>query len=597
MGYRGEPQEGVACERCDVCYDQYQSLVEAIPDELNALQLFAVSCRNWTDGFDYVDRLQVNISMLQQLIVKQKLSNSSNVCQLKDSLLAIQTSLKGVAESVRYIRMLTPNIMNTVQLTEHLVIIADSQSRINLPIFNAIEPVLNLIRDTIYQSHVSLLSLYPDLVNASNSFYLDANRAQVTLYDADIAISRSIQLYLTLNTTEIPTHLDTLERFRNVVYRVSVAGNTSLCGGAEECNLGTYQRIVNVADIFQSYLTNLTEFRNQVLGPYSYLLSNKSSFESLLGRFQDIYDMLVPLNQSVCALVPVVEEWIQNVDECLQQKVNASELEVISTEILQLTITLTVTETLDIIVFINRTLEQVLINKRYLTERVERLELTQIFTANLTNYQDKLTMAYSELMNLNSNITSNRQMVSGNLTDLEKLREDVRNLNEIVDALIIDFSVIENSLPSLVERIENASTSLDQTLELRASNQERLSQVEQNSTDTIQDISALGAKSEDLVTKGEKLADDTQELSLSVVLRFKKLNESYPRLQVLRARIVEQEAKVVELQELADNLATRQTSLEALMDQTESHLETNVLNDELQEIDGTGKCLNYVGET
>ena len=45
------PVAGVACEECDVCYDQYLELSRAVPSEVAALKISSYSpSQGWQDG-------------------------------------------------------------------------------------------------------------------------------------------------------------------------------------------------------------------------------------------------------------------------------------------------------------------------------------------------------------------------------------------------------------------------------------------------------------------------------------------------------------------------------------------------------------------
>ena len=591
-GYRGDPPNGVPCERCDVCYDQYLSLTAVVPAEIQALEAFVQSCKGWQSGFDFFDKLQANITQLKQLISQTKLSDAFLVCQLADSLRNTSGTISETSQLLAAIPAINPSL--SFQETQHLiqVIVGHAALHPESQFINFLDPVVDQTAQFVAQ-----FSLLSSLLNTSNTFYSAARDIRVSLSSADIAITRSIELYLTINSTEFSGQIETIEEHRNAVAEVSVVASASLCGQSTQCLDGTYQRLVVVANLFQSHIRNLESRENDLLEPLSALIANRSVFEDLTGRLVVLRDILIPINMSLCQLVPVLETSIDSVNICIQQSADASELSRVSTDILRLTISLSVSEVTEIVLFINRTLDQVLANEQILNSGQSKLQLVQPFLDSLINNQLLLNESFARLLALSPGLSADSISVSAQLTQLEQLRENVRSLSVSVQRIISDLGELTAVLPSLTERVDNATSNLQDSLLLRESNQERLSDITQRGSDTADSIDTLIDRTNSLVPQGSQLAQTIQEISATINQRFRQLNDSYPRIEALRIKLNSQVVKVNELRDFANNILTRQTALEALLEKTESHLDTHVLSGQLQEIGATAKCLNYIGET
>ena len=591
-GYRGDPVGGVPCARCDACYEQYLSLTAAIPAEIQALEQFVQSCQGWESGFDLFDRLQANITQLKQLNSQTKLSDPSLVCRLADSLRDTRGVLNETSRILSSILAVYPSL--PLQETQLLVELVATHLTQTVPRINFIDTLLTSLNQTQLAAQFDLLA---SLLNASNSFYAAARGLRVSLSAANIAISRSIELYLTIDITEIPGQIATIEEHRNVVTGVSLAARASLCGESTQCLNGTYQRLVVVANLFQSTIRSLRAREGILLEPLSALIANRSAFEDLLSRLVALRDILIPINSRLCELVLVVERSIESVDVCIQQSGDASELSRVSTGILQLAIALTVSETAEIVMYINRTLELVLSNEQILVGGESSLLLIQPYLENLISHQLLLNTSFAQLLALSPGLSADSVSVADQLEDLEQLRQLVRNLSVSVRGIISDLGEVTALLPSLTERVNNASAKLGESLELRASNQERLAELTERGRETADSISTLTDRSNSLVPQTSQISQAIQEISGTIKERFRVLNDTYPRIEAIRVKLSAQVTKVNELREFANNILTRQTALEAFLERTEIHLDTHLLSGQLQEIDATGKCLKYSGET
>ena len=569
-------------------------LSAVVPAEIQALEAFAQSCQGWEAEFDFFERLQANITQLKQLISQDKLVDSASVCQLADSLRDTRAILNETSQILSSIGAADPSL--SIQETQNIIeLLAIQVSAAQVtPLTNFIETRLASLNQTELLAQFD--TLY-NLLSASNEFYLAARNLRNSLSNADIAISRSIDLFVSINITDIPSHIVTIEGHRNAITEVSVAARNSLCGQSTQCLEGTFQRLVVVANLFQSHIRSLTERQGSLQEPLTSLIANKSTFEDLLSRLVTLRDVLIPISTSLCELVPVVQTSIESVNLCIQGSGDASELSRISNEILQLSISLTVSETTEIVLFINRTLEQVLSNEQILINEQSRLQLVQPFLESLITHQLLLNVSFAQLLSLSPGLTADSASAAEQVAELELLREHARNLSATVQRIIADLSDVIALLPSLTERVENASTNLGESLQLRASNQERLAYVSQRGRDTADNISSLIDRSTTLIPQGSQLAQIIQEISATITERFQKLNDSYPRIEALRIKLNGQVLKVNQLREFANSILSRQTALEALLERTEVHLDTHVLSGQLQEIDATGKCLNYIGET
>ena len=594
-GHRGDPVAGVACEECDVCYDQYLELSRAVPSEVAALDQFVQSCQGWQDGFDFFDLFRANLTELSRLISRVKLSNSSTVCQLRDSLNETRGFLYEISQILTSIQSL--DATDTIEKTNILIYVAGGylSNLKNLSLDNFIEEIYLNPRFYSYFAHFNQSM---SLLNTSNSFFQIARRLQVILSKADASISRIIQLYLSIDLSEFPEQLATLERYRNVVSDVSIAARTSLCGGDDtQCNDGTYQRLAVVAIELQTLLTNLTERRSSLIEPLDSLTANKTIFENLLSRLSSLRDTILPINTSVCELVPLVHYAISRVNASIEQTADASELERVSSEILQLTISLTLTETTEIVLFINNTLQQVLDNELILKSGIPSLELPAPFLAALNTHYERLELLYTQLLALSPDVTTYTQSVAEQLTQLQLLIEQITNLSVTVEQIISDVTAIDEVVPGLIERVTNLTADVERVTALREENQIRLSAVNSRASELNRTIETLAVKTSTIIPEAEEIVTRTKNINNTVMERFRRLNESYPRVQTLRAMLAVHLVKLSELQTFADSLTARQDALEALLTRTEDHLDTHVLSGQLQEIDSTGKCLNYVRES
>ncbi|KAI6656439.1 Laminin gamma [Oopsacas minuta] len=594
-GHRGDPVNGVACERCDVCYDQYIELTDVIPTEIAVLEEFVQSCQDWQDGFDFFDRLQANITQLRQLISQDKLSNSSTVCQIKESLLETRELLDEISQILITIQSL--DFSETVQGTQQLIEFATftfQSSLQNISLNNFIGPLLNsdFLDNPFTQFNQSIA-----LLSTSNTFYQTAIQLQAVIFRVDALIGRIIQLYLSIDLTRFPNQLEVLEEYNNVISEVSITARASLCGDSQECEDGTFQRLFVVANLFQSHITNLTERRSNLLEPLNALITNRSNFEDLLTRLNDVRGILIPLNTTVCELVPLVYDSITRVNISIEQSANVSELSRVSSEILQLSISLTVEEVMEIVVFINITFAEVIANNAYLSQGAIRLQLPEQFLRDLINHYDLLDGSYTELLALSPFVTTDNLSGRTQIEELQLLRNHVADLSAIVEQIIIDITMISEQSSIITVQVDNVTNIVEETLTLREENQKRLVDINERAIEVTRDIETLADKATSLTTQGAEIVEQTRNIGNTVIGRFNRLNESYPRLQALRATLEIQILKVRELEALADSITMRQDALETLLMTTEEHLDVHVLSGQLQEIDATGKCLKYIGET
>ena len=578
-----------------MCYDQYLELSRVVPSEIAALNQFIQSCQNWQDGFDFFELFRANLTELTQLISRAKLSNSTTVCQLRDSLNETRGILNELSQILTNIQLLdaTDSVQNTEQIIQ--LTAAYLSGLQNVSFSNFIEEIY--LNQPFY-SYFSRFNESMLLLNTSNSFFQTAKLLQVILSKADASISRIIQLYLSIDLSEFPGQLATLERHRNAVSEVSIAARTSLCGvDSTQCEDGTYQRLVVVATQLQTLLANTIERRNSLIEPYNSLSENKSIFEDLLSRLSSLSDVILPINTSVCELVPLVHYAISRVNASIEQPADVSELERVSSEILQLTISLSLTETTEIVLLINSTLEQVLANEAILKSGIPSLQLPTAYLTALNSHYDRLQLLYEQLLALSPNVITSIQSVTEELSRLQLLIEQITNLNVIVQQIISDVAVIGSQVPGLLERVANITAVVERVTSLRENNQIRLSEINSRVIELRRIIETLGVKTSILIPEAEKIVTRTKNINNTVMERFSKLNKSYPRIQTLRATLAVHLVKLRELQAFADSLTARQDALEALLTRTEDHLDTHVLSGQLQEIDSTGKCLNYVRES
>ena len=594
-GYSGDPVAGVTCEKCDVCYDQYLELSRVVPSEIAALDQFVQACQNWQDGFDFFELFSANLTELTQLLSRVKLSNNSTVCQLRDSLNETRGLLNEISQILANIQSL--DATNSIQNTQPVIQLAVGylSSLQNISFDNFIEEFF--LNERFY-SVFARFNQSMILLDTSNSFFQTAKQLQVLLSKADASIGRIIQLYLSIDLSEFPDQLATLERYRNVVSEVSIAARISLCGGdSTECEDGTYQRLVVVATQLQNLISNLTERRGSLIEPLNSLTANRSIFEDLLSQLSSLSDVILPINITVCELVPLVHYAIGKVNASIEQPANVSELERVSSEILQLTISLTLSETTELVLFINNTLEQVLANEVILKSGVPSLELPAAYLTTLNTHYDRLQLLYDQLLALSPDVMTHTQSITEQISQLELLIEQITDLNEVVQQIITDVAVIDSQVPGIIERVSNLTADVETATVLREENQIRLSAVYIRASELNRTIETLGVKTSTLIPEADEIVTRTKNINNTVMERFRKLNQGYPRIQTLRDTLAVQLVKLRELQEFADSLSARQDALEALLTITEDNLDTNLLSGQLQEIDGTGKCLNYVRES